>query len=288
MNLMQRLDRLGVPEARELLERAALDQHIEIDEQAAASMVASYSWLLDRVGDTGIKLTTAGYLPPAVVVAAMAEAQLADCYGKHTREEHTSSVFGLRESAMRLRLVRKLRGTLVLTPAGRALRGNAEQLWWHLATHLNDRAADVELDAGGLLLLAVAAGEPITHNEHRDFVTPYMVRLGWRSVEEGEPIDEWSVFRAMRNTLNLLERIRAVPEVRYKQAPEVPPASGIAFARAALRHMRDDVDMRRSEPELPPGAPRIEFKSADRCADSGLHARAQHCGTTEEVGCRET
>ena len=258
---MQRLNRLGVPAARELLERAALDQPVEIDSQAAASMVAPYTWLLNRVGDAGIKLSTAGYLPPAVVVAAMAEAQLADCYGKHNREEHTASVFKLRESAMRLRLVRKLRGTLILTPAGRDLRGDSEQLWWHLATHLNDRAADVELDASGLLLLAVAAGEPITHNEHRDFVTPYMVQLGWRSAEDGEPIDEWSVFRATLNTLGLLERIRAVPEVRYKQTAQRPPASGMAFARAALQHLRDDVvDMRRSEPELPPGAPTIQFK----------------------------
>jgi len=257
---MQRLDRLGVPAAVELLNRAALDQAVEIDEQAAASMVAPYSWLLDRVGDAGIKLTAAGYLPPAVVIAAMAEAHLEDCYGKHTREEHTQPVLELRQSAMHLRLLRKLRGTLVLAPAGRTLRGNAEQLWWHLVTHLHDGATDIELDAGGLLLLAVAAGEPIAHDGHRDLVTQCMVQLGWRSVEEGEPIDEWAVFRAMRSTHSLLELIRAVPEVRYNRPAQVPSASGIAFARAALRHMRDDVDMRRSEPELPPGAPLIQFK----------------------------
>jgi hypothetical protein len=261
MNLMQRLHRLGAPASLELLERAALDQPVAIDQEAATSMVLPYSWLLDRVGDAGIKLTAAGYLPPAVVVAAMAEAHLDDdWFGKGNREDHTQPVFELRESAMRLRLLRKLRGALVLTPAGRALRGSAEPLWWHLATHLHDGATDVESDAGGLLLLAVAAGEPIDHQEHRDFVTQWMLQLGWRSREEGEPIDEWSVFSAMRNTLSLLQRIDAVPKVRYSRPAQVPSASGIAFARAALRHRRDDVDMRRSEPELPAGPPQIQFK----------------------------
>ena len=41
-------------------------------------MVRPYSWLLDRVGTEGIKLTGAGYLPPVHVEAAMAALDLGE------------------------------------------------------------------------------------------------------------------------------------------------------------------------------------------------------------------
>jgi hypothetical protein len=48
-----------------------------VDAETAARMVRPYSWFLDRVGAEGIKLTSAGYLPPADVEAAVAELGLA-------------------------------------------------------------------------------------------------------------------------------------------------------------------------------------------------------------------
>ena len=44
-----------------------------MDAETAARMVRPYSWFLDRVGPEGIKLTSAGYLPPVHVAAAVAE-----------------------------------------------------------------------------------------------------------------------------------------------------------------------------------------------------------------------
>ena len=49
----------------------------DIDAATAARMVRPYAWLMDRVGTDGIRLTGAGYLPPADVAAASAELDLA-------------------------------------------------------------------------------------------------------------------------------------------------------------------------------------------------------------------
>ncbi len=62
---------------RRLIGDAALDQPVQIDTDTAARMVHPYSWLLDRVGTDGIPLTSAGYLPPVHVEAAVTELRLA-------------------------------------------------------------------------------------------------------------------------------------------------------------------------------------------------------------------
>ncbi|MPY81376.1 MAG: plasmid pRiA4b ORF-3 family protein, partial [Actinophytocola sp.] len=56
---------------RQLLSDAGLDEPTEIAPDDAARMVARYTWLLNRVGDDGIALTSAGYLPPVHVKAAV-------------------------------------------------------------------------------------------------------------------------------------------------------------------------------------------------------------------------
>ena len=103
------------------------DRHVE----AAASAVG---WLLNRVGEHGIRLTAAGYLPPKVVTAAMDELGWRDMWiGSCTREDTTAPVFELRETVQQLKLVRKYRGRLLLTKTGAALRDDPEALRRHLA-----------------------------------------------------------------------------------------------------------------------------------------------------------
>ena len=64
---------------------AALAGPPDIDTVTAARMVRPYTWVLDRVGDEGIRLTGAGYLPPAHVEAAATElGLLEDWIGKGT------------------------------------------------------------------------------------------------------------------------------------------------------------------------------------------------------------
>jgi len=106
------------------------DRHVE----AAASAVG---WLLNRVGERGIPLTAAGYLPPKVVTAAMDElGWRAKWIGSCTREDTTAPILELRETAQQLKLLRKYRGQLLLTKIGAALRDDPEALRRHLAQSL--------------------------------------------------------------------------------------------------------------------------------------------------------
>ncbi len=106
----------------ELVDRARLDVPASITTEQAATAVRPYAWLLDRVGADGVKLTTAGYLPPAMVVEAMTTlGDRVSWIGKGKREDLTLPVLNLRESAQYLKPVRKSKGHLVLSPAGRRL-----------------------------------------------------------------------------------------------------------------------------------------------------------------------
>src|ERR1700751_4550626 len=69
------------------LHDAKLLEPVLVDAETATRMVRPYTWFLDRAGTEGIKLTSAGYLPPADVEAASAELGLAgEWIGKLNRE----------------------------------------------------------------------------------------------------------------------------------------------------------------------------------------------------------
>ena len=128
-------------------------------------MVHPYTWLLDCVGDDGIKLTSAGYLPPAHVEAAVAELSLSEEWiGKGNRENQTLPVLHLRESAMAMGLLRKRNGMLLLTSRGRTARTDPSALWQHLAQIMPRPSRDqFETQAGLILLTVIAArakGDP--------------------------------------------------------------------------------------------------------------------------------
>jgi len=152
----------AVAERQELLRRiaaAGLDKPVVIDAAAATRMTAAYTWLLNRVSDDGIKLTGAGYLPPAHVAGATAELGLGDDWiGKGNRENQTLPVLVLRETAQRMGLLRKHSGTLLLTRSGKALRSDPVGLWWHLAERMPPGSGRAEEEQAGLVLLVLLAG----------------------------------------------------------------------------------------------------------------------------------
>ena len=90
----------GLRTLRRLIASAELATDIQVDPATAERMVRPYAWLLDRVGAGGIRLTTAGCLPPAHVAAAFTELGLAEEWiGRGNREADTWPVLHLRESA---------------------------------------------------------------------------------------------------------------------------------------------------------------------------------------------
>ncbi len=104
------------PKHAELLAEAEIDAPVALDPDAAAAIVRPYQWLLERVGEDGIRLTKAGCLPPAQVEAAMHALDLwEEGIGAGNREDLTAPVLDLRESAQQFGLLRKYRGRLLRT-----------------------------------------------------------------------------------------------------------------------------------------------------------------------------
>lgn len=236
------LDAVRAPAARQRLRRlvaaARLDQPVSVEPDIAARMLRPYAWLLERVGEEGITLTGAGYLPPADVEAAVQQLGLGEEWiGKGNREHLTAPVWHLRESARAMGLVRKHRGRLLLTRAGRALGGDPVGLWWHVAERMPPSSDDLcEQQAGALLLLAVAAHDT---QEWRQLVAELLDAIGWVH-SDGTRLTGSAAVHAARHTWFTLGRIDALPRAQQPaREPEQPTPEGVTFARAALRSWPD-------------------------------------------------
>lgn len=222
----------GQHQLRGLLGRARLHDPVLIGADTAAAAVRPYAWLLHRVGDDGIKLTQAGYLPPVHVEAAFTELGFNEVWiGAGNREDLTYPVLLLRQSAQRIGLLRKHRGRLLTTARGRALRSDPVGLWWHVAERTpvtsNDRCA---YQAGLLHLAAVAAG--IT--EGRDeIVAELLDALGW-ICGDGSPLTARSAARAASEVTDTLRRMSLVRRAGTGPHQRESPTRNAVFARAAL------------------------------------------------------
>lgn len=127
------------------------------DEATIVAAMRPLQVVLDVVGD-GVDLTAAGYLRPAAVEGIAAGIDLGSTWiGKANREDLTPPIAQLRTAAQRLGLVRRHRGRLLPTTAGRRVRTDAAGLWRHVAEHLPTGSAQ-QRDPAILLLLAVAGG----------------------------------------------------------------------------------------------------------------------------------
>ncbi len=211
-----------------VIDDARLEEPVEV-EDAASEIVEPYRWLLACLGD-GVKLTQAGYLPPAIVNGAMAALGWeTEWIGKGNREDLTVPVLDLRESAQRFGLVRRYRGRLLVTVAGRKLV-DPQALWWHLAERLPDARSEAERHGGIAYLLLTAAGRP------RDDVllAEALAILGWRD-RSGMPVTDIGAFSLARDTWALFRRLGVQPDKDRWDDPEpVPTVAGVRLARAAL------------------------------------------------------
>ncbi len=220
-------------ELRRLLDAARLNEPVLIDAGTAVRMVRPYSWLLDRVGAEGIKLTGAGYLPPVHVEAATAALDLGEEWiGKGNREVQTLPVLHLRESATKMGLLRKHNGMLLTTSRGRRLRGDPAGLWWHLAERMPLRSADRCQTQAGLLLLAALAAN--VTGDLDAVVARLLGAIGWIS-GDGTQLTGSAAADAAWDTSTVLRRLGALSFGRHGFGPGTPVPDGIVFARAALR-----------------------------------------------------
>ncbi len=222
----------GKRRLRRLIGDAVFDQSVQVDTETAARMVHPYTWLLDRVGTDGITLTSAGYLPPVHVEAAMTELGLAtEWIGKGNRESQTLPVLDLRESAQKAGLLRKYRGKLLLTAQGLAMRGDPVALWWRLAEKTPPRSTDTCQTQAGLFFLVATAAQ-ITGDLNAT-VADLLGAIGWMS-GGGTPLTGSMASHAAWNTTAVLRRLGAITDERDFHRRERPTPDGVTFARAAL------------------------------------------------------
>ena len=208
---------------------AQLGRWVQIEPRVAAQMVLPYTWLLNRVGDDGIRLTEAGHLPPAEVSAALHELNVT-APGHGRRENHVLPVRHLRESAQAMGLLCRQHGQLQLTAEGAELRSCPAALWWHLAERMPPRsAASREVQPGLILLVCVAA----RCTDALDATIARMLSaIGWLNTD-GSPVTRAEASQATAGTYAALRWLGALPD---DPCPVPRPApEGVTFARAALR-----------------------------------------------------
>ncbi len=213
---------------------ARVTEPIEIDAAAAEKATAVIRAFLGHVGD-GILLTGAGYLPPKAVIGLMAELDPEKVwFGESNREAQTQPLLALREATTELGLVRKYRGTLLLTKRGAQLRESPQLLWRYLAEWLPVERNEHGRDVGLLLLLLVAAGEAGDWRTLGDSLDLLCAVVGWRFEGSGRYGNGGAVYEA-RGTRHVLEWAGSGTLLSRKLGLDGLGSAGtILLARAAL------------------------------------------------------
>jgi hypothetical protein len=104
------------------------------DEETDA-VVRPVQWLLTQAGPDGLQLTQDGYLKPAVVNQTVRELGWAYRWpGAANRESQTLPVLQLRQQLQAWKLLRKSKGRLILSPAGRKMHDGGRPLWDFVAS----------------------------------------------------------------------------------------------------------------------------------------------------------
>lgn len=198
-----------------------------VDVDLASSATRPWQVLLHHIGE-GVTLTKAGYLPPAVVEAVWTELDLdAQWIGKGNREDHTLPVLLLRESAQDVGLLRKSKGRLTPTAAARKADGDPVALLRHIAARLPLGKRKDEQQAGWVVLMAAAAGEPYEPTDRH--LASILTDLGWTT--RTGPLDARSAGTSAQPTRHVLET--AAGELVFSRR-EVPAPQAVALARLAL------------------------------------------------------
>lgn len=238
MNVIQSLEpRMhpdSVPGFRRLVAQARVSDPILLNERAMTRMVSHVLWMLRRVGDTGIRLTKAGLLPPAVVVEATTELD----WGwpvPVNRESHISPLREMRAHMRDVGLIKVSKGQLSLTAKGRALAESPRDLWWHLARTVHKSRTPVITDATRLLLLFVATRTIDQEDEYLVAVARGLDTIGWAE-KDGGLVTPMRALGLVAAKWRLLTRLGVFTdnELWYGNS-WTPSVGGSAFARAALQ-----------------------------------------------------
>lgn len=161
------------------LAAAQLSQPIDVSPADAEAATAVLRTFLGQVG-TGIRLTSAGFLPPATVVALMVVLDPHNAWVvKVHRENAVYPLLHLREATTRLGLTRKSKGYLLLTAKGQKFQDRSELLFEHVAERMPVERTEAGSEIALLLLMLVAAGEARTWDAAKASLDEMSSMIGW-------------------------------------------------------------------------------------------------------------
>lgn len=153
---------------------------------------------------------------------------MASWIGKANRESETLPVLRFREALQSLLLVRKLKGTLCLTRAGKDAAEVWEELWNHLADRLVPAKDGFDTDATLLLLLFAATSShgylPL------DTIAGALTHLGWRTSARNPIKDHQLYWLTAMDVLRNASESGTGPHDRWRLSP-----TARELARAGLR-----------------------------------------------------
>lgn len=180
------------------LGKAFKDRAVEVSTSKAfsdpvdhSSALVAYRHLLEWADGDGLQLTASGYLRPADVAALAAMMPtMRGWMHKMSREIDVHPVLFFREQVKSMGLLRKYKGSLRLTKAGREGLGNAIALWEHLADTLVPADPGFGTDASVVVLVHMATTEG---EIDVGAVAKTLTALGW-SHRDGSPVGSGEVY----------------------------------------------------------------------------------------------
>lgn len=200
---------------------------VDVDPVVAGVAMEKLSWMLARIGPEGLQLTAANYLRPVDVAAMRDELDWGrDWIGNSSREIDNHQVHWMRTALKDLGLARVLKGRLMLTQDGRKLSNDPVGLWRRAVSRSPLGKSDLEVDAGILLLVTVAAGCDGT--ERNAAIFDSLSAIGWRVPDSERPYMQYHA----RPTLDLLTLVGAVGSGLGRR--DAGPVWGRSFARQCL------------------------------------------------------
>lgn len=210
------------------------------DEEVDA-VVHPVKWLLDQAGPDGLQLTQGGYLKPAVVSRAVSELGWGYRWpGAANRESQTLPVLRLRQQMQSWKLLRKSKGRLVLSPAGRKMRDGGRPLWDYLAEAVAFPANLATAFVTRMVVRWLLEGStPSSWEQRRRMIADTLSASGFR-VEGGKPVpldvalDLYSDVRWMLDSPQL-----KVAERTFSETPNLTDG-GRQFLTQVQRLLEDD------------------------------------------------
>jgi len=202
----------------------------------ADEYLAPARWLLERAGTAdGLPLTGAYRLDHTLVVEAHERFGL-DCAGPGPAgtDGEGPSLRALRELLRSMGVVRRSGRRLVLTPLGRRLSAEPDDLWTAAVSCLI--GGDDSLGAAGkeAALVALADGQPIGREELARRVSAVLASEGWRDPTTGGPPSGPTVRPALAELWRTLRALGLLTDGHWLRPLRLSPI-GQAAAVAALR-----------------------------------------------------